>query len=157
MAQNLINKNLNMETDKIEKIEIETEKAEQDWKDSYVRLYADFENYKKRVLKEKEEIKNSTKLQSLNAILDLDNDLHIALKMIKDEKTLKDIQFISDKFKNFLNSQGIEEVPIDKYDDNLHEVISVINTGTEGIVSVVSKGYTLNGKIIKYPKVIISQ
>jgi len=146
-----------METDKIEKIEIETEKAEQDWKDSYVRLYADFENYKKRVLKEKEEIKNSTKLQSLNAILDLDNDLHIALKMIKDEKTLKDIQFISDKFKNFLNSQGIEEVPIDKYDDNLHEVISVINTGTEGIVSVVSKGYTLNGKIIKYPKVIISQ
>jgi len=153
----LINKNLNMETDKIEKIEIETEKAEQDWKDSYVRLYADFENYKKRVLKEKEEIKNSTKLQSLNAILDLDNDLHIALKMIKDEKTLKDIQFISDKFKNFLNSQGIEEVPIDKYDDNLHEVISVINTGTEGIVSVVSKGYTLNGKIIKYPKVIISQ
>ena len=153
----MINKNLNMETDKIEKIEIETEKAEQDWKDSYVRLYADFENYKKRVLKEKEEIKNSTKLQSLNAILDLDNDLHIALKMIKDEKTLKDIQFISDKFKNFLNSQGIEEVPIDKYDDNLHEVISVINTGTEGIVSVVSKGYTLNGKIIKYPKVIISQ
>lgn len=146
-----------METDKIEKIEIETEKAEQDWKDSYVRLYADFENYKKRVLKEKEEIKNSTKLQSLNAILDLDNDLHIALKMIKDEKTLKDIQFISDKFKNFLNSQGIEEVPIDKYDDNLHEVISVVNTGTEGIVSVVSKGYTLNGKIIKYPKVIISQ
>jgi molecular chaperone GrpE len=149
-----MNKNLNMETDKIEKIETE---KEQDWKDSYVRLYADFENYKKRVLKEKEEIKNSTKLQSLNAILDLDNDLHIALKMIKDEKTLKDIQFISDKFKNFLNSQGIEEVPIDKYDDNLHEVISVINTGTEGIVSVVSKGYTLNGKIIKYPKVIISQ
>lgn len=152
-----MNKNLNMETDKIEKIEIETEKAEQDWKDSYVRLYADFENYKKRVLKEKEEIKNSTKLQSLNAILDLDNDLHIALKMIKDEKTLKDIQFISDKFKNFLNSQGIEEVPIDKYDVNLHEVISVVNTGTEGIVSVVSKGYTLNGKVIKYPKVIISQ
>ena len=53
-----------------------------DYKDQYLRLYADFENYKRRVQKEKEELVLNTKTKSLNAVLDLDNDLHIARKSI---------------------------------------------------------------------------
>lgn len=123
-----------------------------EWSDKYLRLYADFENYKKRSTKEKEDIRKQTKVSTLSSILDIDNDLSIAFSKV--EKS-EGIELILSKLDRFLKSQNIEVIPTDKYDPDVHEVISVVNEGSEKIISVVSKGYKLNGEIIRYPKVIL--
>ena len=64
---------------------------------------------------------------------------------------------VTDKLTNFLKSKGFEEIQTETYDEDLHEVISVLETGKEGIVDVVAKGYKLNGQVVKYPKVILSR
>jgi molecular chaperone GrpE len=125
--------------------------------DKYVRLYAEFENYKRRVQKDKEEIKFNTKVNMISPILDMDNDVSIAIKNIKDESAKEGVQLIAQKLENFLKSQGIESIQTETYDDELHEVISVIPTGKSGVVDVVSKGYSLNGKPFRHPKIVISQ
>jgi molecular chaperone GrpE len=125
--------------------------------DKYVRLYAEFENYKRRVQKDKEEIKFNTKVNMVSPILDMDNDVAIAIKNIKDESAREGVQLIAQKLENFLKSQGIESIQTETYDDELHEVISVIPTGKTEIVDVVSKGYMLNGKPFRHPKIVISQ
>jgi molecular chaperone GrpE len=128
-----------------------------DAEDKYVRLYAEFENYKRRVQKDKEEIKFNTKVNMVTPILDMDNDVAIAIKNIKDESAREGVQLIAQKLENFLKSQGIETIQTETYDDELHEVISVIPTGKTEVVDVVSKGYSLNGKPFRHPKIVISQ
>ena len=125
--------------------------------DKYVRLYAEFENYKRRVQKDKEEIKFNTKVNMISPILDMDNDVAIAIKNIKDESAKEGVQLIAQKLENFLKSQGIETIQTETYDDELHEVISVVPTGKPGVVDVVSKGYSLNGKPFRHPQIVISQ
>jgi molecular chaperone GrpE len=125
--------------------------------DKYVRLYAEFENYKRRVQKDKEEIKFNTKVNMVSPILDMDNDVAIAIKNIKDESAREGVQLIAQKLENFLKSQGIETIQTETYDEELHEVISVIPTGKTEVVDVVSKGYSLNGKPFRHPKIVISQ
>ena len=137
--------------------EVEKEIQETDWKDSYLRLYADFDNYKKRVIKEKEEIRLKTKLETLQSVLEIDNDLQLAQKVLKDPKAIEAVKVITDKLSSFLKSKGFEEVQTETYDEDLHEVISVVTTGKEEIVDVVSKGWKLNGQVVKYPKVILSK
>jgi molecular chaperone GrpE len=132
--------------------EIESLKSELN--DKYLRLYAEFENYKKRSLKEKEELRNSIKINTLSVLLDIDNDLSIAYSKV--EKT-EGIELIMSKLEKSLKSEGIEVIQSDTYDPDVHEVVSIVNTGKEGIYEVVSRGYTLNGKIIRYPKVILSK
>jgi len=132
----------------------EVEAIKSDLSDKYVRLYAEFENYKKRSSKEKEDIKNQIKANSLSVILDFENDLSIAFSKI--EKT-EGIKLILSKVDKFLHSQGIDIIQTEKYDPELHEVVSVIESGEEKIVDVVSKGYTLNGNVIRYPKIILSK
>jgi molecular chaperone GrpE len=121
--------------------------------DKYLRLYADFENFKKRTQKEKEEIRTSTKISTLHAILDMDNDLSIASNKIDKEG----IELIMNKLDSFLKSHGVETVQTESYDPDIHEVISIMETGEEKIIDVVSKGYSINGKIVRYPKVILSK
>lgn len=122
--------------------------------DRYLRLYADFENYKKRTQKEKEDLVTNTKIKLLQSILDMDNDLNFALKSNGDSDG---INLIISKLWTFLKSQGIESIQTETYDDELHEVISIIPGEEEKIVDVVSKGYTLNGKPFRYPKIILSK
>jgi molecular chaperone GrpE len=134
--------------------EIMDEYAKNKSKDDYTRLYAEFENYKKRVQKEKEDLVINTKTKMLNSILDLDNDLNIAKKNIENSEG---INIILNKVSNFLKTQGIEDIQTDVYDPDLHEVVSMLQTGEEKIIDVVSKGYTINGKPFRYPKVILSK
>lgn len=149
MEENQIENEQIQEKDLVEKL------AEAE--DKYVRLYAEFENYKKRVQKEKEEIKFNTKVGMVTPILDMDNDVAIAIKNIKDESTKEGVKLIAQKLENFLKSQGIETIQTETYDDELHEVISVIPTGKSEIVDVVSKGYSLNGKPFRHPKIVLGQ
>ena len=137
------NENLEVLNDKL----IESE-------NKYIRLYADFENYKKRSKKEKEDLITNTKIKLLQSILDMDNDLNFAIKSNGDSDG---INLIISKLDTFLKSQGIETIQTETYDEELHEVISVIPGESEKIIDVVSKGYTLNGKPFRYPKIILSK
>ena len=93
----------------------------------------------------------------VSPILDMDNDVAIAIKNIKDESAKEGVQLIAQKLENFLKSQGIETIQTETYDDELHEVISVVPTGKSEVIDVVSKGYMLNGKPFRHPKIVISQ
>ena len=123
----------------------------------YMLLYADFENYKKRVIKEKEELRNNTKVSMITSILDMDNDITLALKNIKDDSAREGVELISNKVTTFLKTQGIEPIQTEIYDEDLHEVISIMEIGESKIIDVVSKGYTLNDKPFRYPKIILGK
>jgi molecular chaperone GrpE len=125
--------------------------------DKYLRLYSDFENWKKRATKEKDEIKNNTKVQMITSILDMDNDISIAVKNIKDETTKSSVKLISNKLESFLKSQGIETIQTNTYNEELHEVISVLEIGESKVIDVVSKGYTIDGKPFRYPKIVLGK
>lgn len=141
----------------IEKNEYTKEEVEQiknDLNDKYLRLFAEFDNYKRRVAKEKDDLRVNTKTMMLAAILDLDSDLSIAVKSSKDQDGLK---LIMSKLEKFLNNQGVESIQTDTYDADLHEVISVLEIGEEKIVDVVTKGYKLNDKPFRFPKIILGK
>jgi molecular chaperone GrpE len=123
--------------------------------DKYVRLYAEFDNFKRRSVKDKEEVKIATKTSMLSAILDLDSDLSIAMKNNKGDN--EGLKLIMSKLEKFLNNQGVESIQTETYDSDLHEVISVLDVGEEAIIYVVSKGYTLNGKPFRFPKIILGK
>lgn len=125
--------------------------------EKYLRLYAEFDNYRKRVQKDKEEIAVSTKVRMLTSILDMDNDLSFAIKSVKSTEAQDGLKLISSKLETFLKSQGIEEIQTETYDDELHEVISVMPSEEEKIIDVVSKGYKLNDKPFRYPKIILGR
>ena len=126
-------------------------------KNKYLLLYADFENYKRRVHKEKEELKNNTKVSMITSILDMDNDIELAIKNIKDDSARDGDKLIASKVQNFLKTQGIEPIQTETYDEDLHEVISVLEIGEVKIVDVVSKGYTLNEKPFRFPKIVLGK
>lgn len=138
------------ETSVLETLEKKLEEANS----KYMLLYADFENYKKRVVKEKEELKNNTKVNMLTAVLDMDNDVALAVKNIKDETAKEGVQLIAGKLETFLKSQGIETIQTDTYDEDLHEVVTVIGEEKK-VIDVISKGYTLSGKPFRYPKIVL--
>ena len=141
----------------IEKNEYTKEEVDQiktDLNDKYLRLFAEFDNYKRRVAKEKDDLRVNTKTMMLTAILDLDSDLSIAVKSSKDQDGLK---LIMSKLEKFLNNQGVESIQTDTYDADLHEVISVLEIGEEKIVDVVTKGYKLNDKPFRFPKIILGK
>lgn len=126
-------------------------------KEDYLRLAAEFENYKRRVSKEKEELVNNTKVKMLTSILDIDNDISIAVKSIKNQEAIDGLNLILKKIDSFLKNQGIETIQTETYDSDLHEVISVINSDEEKIIDVVSKGYTIDGKPFRYPKIVLGK
>lgn len=143
-----------MEEEKLEEIISIEERLEQS-EDKYVRLFAEFDNYKKRVKKEKEDLVLSTKTKVLSSVLDMDSDISLAIKSLNvvDDGLL----LIAQKLENFLKSQGIESIQTDLYDEELHEVISVIEIGQHKIIDVVTKGYTLDGKPFRYPKIVLGK
>jgi len=125
--------------------------------DKYVRIYAEFDNYKRRTMKDKEELVVNTRVKMLSSILDMDNDLSIAIKSVKSEEAKEGLSLITQKLDNFLKSQGVEVIQTETYDDEVHEVISVMEIGESKIIDVISKGYSLNGKPFRYPKIILGK
>lgn len=133
------------------------QKALEESQNKYLLLYADFDNYKRRVVKEKEELVTNTKVKTLTSILDMDNDLTYAIKSVKSDEAKSGLELISNKLESYLKSQGIEPIQTSTYDEDLHEVIQVMEIGEKKIIDVVSKGYSLNGKPFRYPKIILGK
>lgn len=125
--------------------------------DSFLRLSADFENYKKRVTKEKNDLVSNTKVSMLSSVLDIDNDISIAIKNVKSKEAIDGLSLILKKVDNFLTKHDIEVIQTEKYDIDLHEVVSVLESNEDKIIDVISKGYSIGGKPFRYPKIILGK
>lgn len=133
-------------------------------KDKFLRLFAEFENYKKRTAKERLELFKTAGQEVLQAMLPVMDDFDRALVQIsksEDEALVKGVELIYDKLKSTLTSKGLEEVEVKNGDDfnaDFAEAITQIPAGEElkgKVVDVVEKGYKLGDKIIRFPKVVI--
>lgn len=133
-------------------------------KDKFLRLFAEFENYKKRTAKERLELFKTAGQEVLQAMLPVMDDFDRALVQIsksEDEALVKGVELIYDKLKSTLTSKGLEEVAVKNGDDfnaDFAEAITQIPAGDElkgKVVDVVEKGYKLGDKIIRFPKVVI--
>lgn len=132
----------------------EVDKIKSELNENYLRLAADFDNYKRRIQREKDEIRTTTKTMMLSSILDLDSDLSIA---VKQDKQNSGLTLMVNKITKFLTQNGVESIQTETYDPDLHEVISILEIGEQKIVDVVSKGYTLNDKPFRFPKIILGK
>ena len=134
-------------------------------KDKHLRLFAEFENYKRRTSKERIDLFKTANQEVLLAILPVLDDFDRALIEIKkseDEVLLKGVELIHDKLKSTLFSKGLEEVTLkagDLFDADFAEAITQIPAPSPNlkgkIVDVLEKGYKLGDKIIRFPKVVI--
>ena len=136
-------------------------------KDRYVRLYAEFENYKKRTSRERIELFKTASQELMTSLLPIMDDFDRGLseiKKVKDKELLKGMQLINDKFKNTLTQKGLTEIEVkegDVFDAEIHEAITQIPAPSDKlkgkVIDAVEKGYKLGEKIIRYPKVVIGQ
>ena len=144
-----------------------TEEVLQQEKDKYLRLFAEFENYKKRTSKERIELFKTAGQDLMTALLPILDDFDrgiTEIKKVKDKNLLKGMELINNKLKMTLTQKGLMPVEVkqgDVFDAEIHEAITQIpapsNKLKGKIVDVVEKGYKLGEKIIRFPKVVIGQ
>lgn len=151
----------------------ETEKLSQElgeMKDKYLRLYSEFDNFRRRTAKEKLELTKTSSEKVLSAIIPTIDDLERAItansKTESEEvkPVLDGVVMIKDKMLKTLEGQGlkqIEDATGQELNTDYHDAITQIPAPTEEfknkIVDVVEKGYTLNDKVIRYAKVVVGQ
>jgi len=136
-------------------------------KDKFLRLFAEFENYKKRTTKERIDLFKTANQEVLQAMLPVLDDFDRAMTQIsktEDEVLLKGVELIHEKLKSTLVNKGLEQVELkagDVFNADFAEAITQIPAPTEDlkgkIVDVIEKGYKLGDKIIRFPKVVIGQ
>jgi len=134
-------------------------------KDKFLRLFAEFENYKRRTSKERMELFKTANQEVLQAMLPVMDDFDRALAQISksdDEVLLKGVELIHNKLVDTLKSKGLEQVEIkagDTFDADFAEAITQIPAPSDKmkgkIVDVIERGYKLGDKIIRFPKVVI--
>lgn len=135
--------------------------------DSYLRLNAEFDNYRKRTVKEKADLLKSGSERVLVDVISVVDDFERALENIaktEDVDAVKEgIDLIYNKFVNFLTKHGVKEIETigHPFDTDKHEAITTVPAQTEDdkdkIVDSIQKGYVLNDKVIRYPKVIVAK
>lgn len=136
-------------------------------RDRYLRLFAEFDNYRRRTIKEREELIATAGKDILSAMLPIVDDFDRALVELSktaDENTLEGVKLIYNKLINTLKSKGLERMdvaPNDVFDSEIHEAITLIPAPSPEykgrIVDVVQAGYKLGDKIIRFPKVVVAQ
>jgi molecular chaperone GrpE len=151
------------EVDKVAEITSQYEEM----KDKYLRLTAEFDNYRKRTLKEKSDILKYAAEEVLKDLLPVIDDLDRALKAVdaaKDIDSVKEgISLIINKFNDFLKAKGVKEIDAlgKELDTDLHEAITKIPVEEEDkkgkIVDVVQKGYMLHDKVMRFSKVVVGE
>jgi molecular chaperone GrpE len=137
------------------------------WKEKFVRLSAEYDNYRKRTFKEKMEIINAGGEEVVRSMLDILDDMDRALAAIAAtddlESVKQGIMLIDTKLRGALRSRGLSEIEAVgcELDTDLHEAVARIETGDKElkgrITDVVQKGYKLKDKIIRYAKVVVGQ
>jgi molecular chaperone GrpE len=136
-------------------------------KDKFLRLFAEFENYKRRTSKERIELFKTANEELMTVLLPILDDFERGLAEIKkadDSELLKGMELINNKLKNSLSQKGLTEMEVksgDAFDVELHEAITQIPSPSDDlkgkIIDVIEQGYKLGDKIIRYPKVVVGQ
>lgn len=156
------------ETDAAVKSDVEkmAEEAAQ-WRDKYVRLSAEFDNYRKRTIKEKMELVSSAGEDVIKSLLPVMDDLERALaateKSTDVEAVREGVVLISNKLRDTLRGKGLVEIDAfgQELDTDFHEAVAKIPASEETqkgkIVDVVQKGYKLHDKVIRHSKVVVGE
>lgn len=136
-------------------------------KDRYLRLAAEFDNYRKRTLKEKAELIKNGGEKTLTAILPVLDDFERALKNMEateETRAMKEgVELIFNKFNKVLEQEGLQKIETEgqAFDVDFHEAIALIPAPSEDlkgkILDCVQTGYKLNDKVIRHAKVAVAQ
>ena len=150
---------------KVEEVNIEDRIKEE--KDKFLRLFAEFENYKRRTAKERIELFSTASEEvmiSLLPILDDFDRASVEIDKDKDNEILKGILLIKNKLFDSLRAKGLSLIEVNKGDEfnaDNHEAVTQIPAPSKGmvgkIIDVIEKGYKLGEKVIRYPKVVIGK
>lgn len=148
-------------------VEPTPEELLQQEKDKFLRLFAEFENYKKRTSKERIEFYKTANQDLMTVLLPILDDFDRGLaeiKKVKDKNVLKGMELINNKLRSTLTQQGLSQVKVkqgDTFDAEIHEAITQIPAPSDKlkgkIVDVIEQGYKLGDRIIRFPKVVIGQ
>lgn len=142
----------------------QTAKERDELRDKYLRLLAEFENYKKRNVRERMDLLNTAAKDTLSALLPVLDDFDRALNLSEEQKNSpafrEGIQLVHQKLVSSLKQRGLEvmETNGQDFDPELHEALTEIPAPSEDlkgkIVDTIERGYTLKGKIIRHAKVV---
>ena len=137
-----------------------------EWKDKYVRLHAEFDNYRKRTLREKMELVETGGKKVLLAMLPVRDDVQRALAAMgksDDAAAIREgVELIAQKFTESLRQQGVTEIAaLDApFDPDLHEAVAKFAAGEEKrgrVIDVVQAGYMLGDKVLRFAKVVVGE
>ena len=136
-------------------------------KDKFIRLFAEFENYKRRTAKERIDLFKTASQDVMVALLPVLDDFdraYIEISKTDEKDILKGVEIISNKLKDTLKQKGLEPIVVkqgDTFNADDHEAITQIPAPNENlkgkIIDVIEKGYKLGEKVIRFPKVVIGQ
>ena len=130
--------------------------------DKYVRLYSEFENYRKRTSAEKADLILNGGKDVIKAILPIVDDMERALQNTQDEAAREGLQLIFNKLMTTLQQKGLKPIECkgEKFDENIHDAVMQMPAADETqkniIMDVVEKGYYLNDKVLRHPKVVVA-
>ncbi|WP_185849869.1 nucleotide exchange factor GrpE [Blattabacterium cuenoti] len=149
--------------DPLKEVEIFKEKLKKE-KDKFLRIFAEFENYKKRIQKERFDLFRSAHQQIIIDLIPILDDFERGLKELKkskDEILIQGVSLIQEKLIKILKEKGLKKIKIKKGDDfntDFHEAITQIPTTTEDlkgkIIEIIEAGYILQERVIRHAKVI---
>lgn len=158
--------NNNSNTQEAEKAENEILKKKQeeldDITDRYKRVFAEFENYKKRSSKERETLYNSILADIITAMLPIIDNLEKAVEAkTEDENYKQGVELVLKQFKDVLKAQGVEEIKAvgETFDPELHEAVSSVideSLGEKEIKEDYRKGYKIGSKVIRHSMVVVA-
>jgi len=145
-----------------------TEELIQVEKDKYLRLFAEFENYKKRTSRERMDLFKTANQEVMTVLLPILDDFERALSHIDDDKEAEELRkgvlLIYQKLLKSLEQKGLTHIEVNKgdtFDADIHEAITQIPTDSDDlkgkVIDCVEKGYKLGDKIIRHPKVVVGQ
>ena len=147
--------------------ENEIQKEDQDFKEKYIRLYSEYENYRKRTAKEKIDLITSASENVIKELLPILDDFERAIdnnKNVEDASVLKEgFDLIYSKMHKGLINQGLKPMEANgkDFDSEIHEAITKIPAPNEKlkgkVVDVIEKGYQINEKVIRYAKVVVGE
>lgn len=148
------------------KLQVAEQKAKE-FEDKYVRLSAEFDNYRKRTLKEKMDLTKTAGEDLLVKILPVVDDFERGMKNLNESQNIEGVKegiaLIYNKFKDFLNQNGVKEIEAmgTDFDIDLHDAVTKIPAPDKKlkgkVVDVIEKGYILFDKVIRYSKVVIGE
>lgn len=155
------------EDERLQKELAEAEEKIAAQEDKYLRLSAEFDNYRKRTLKEKGELIRSAGEKVLTAILPVLDDMERAIQTMKKtgdaDAMLQGVELIYNKFLKVLSQEGLKKIETEgqDFDTDYHEAIAMVPAPSEEmkgkILDCVQTGYTLNDKVIRHAKVAVAQ